>query len=266
MYDGLQFVSTYAATGAGYTVTGLQNGATVTAGVVTSSSKDVDTYEYTGTSAPTSGADMTITTAFTTSDGISNYSVSYDFTQVITPRELTIKLDTTKVYDGTAFVSTYAATGAGYTVTGLQNGATVTAGEVTSRAKDVDTYQYTGTTAPGAGADMTITTAFTTSDDISNYSVSYNFKQVITPRELTITLDTTKVYDGTAFVSTLTNAANGHSNGYVISGLQNGATISGVVTSSSKDVDTYEYTGTTAPGAGADMTITTAFTQGCGHL
>ena len=43
-------------------------------------------------------------------------------------------------------------------------------------------------------------------------------------------------------MSTLTNAANGHSNGYVISGLQNGATISGVVTSRAKDVATYTYT------------------------
>ena len=122
----------------------------------------------------------------------------YDLKQVITPRDLTIQLDTTKVYDGLQFVSTYAATGAGYTATGLQNGATITAGEVTSSSKDVNTYVYTGTTAPTYGDDMTITTAFTTSDDISNYSVSYDFTQVITLRPLNITADNlTKMYDGT---------------------------------------------------------------------
>ncbi|MBR0054134.1 MAG: hypothetical protein IJP65_02370, partial [Bacteroidales bacterium] len=116
----------------------------------------------------------------------------------VAQRALTIKLDTTKVYDGLQFVSTYAATGAGYTVTGLQNGATITAGVVTSRAKDVATYTYTGTTAPTSGADMTITTAFTTSDGITNYNVTYNFKQVITLRPLNITADNlTKMYDGT---------------------------------------------------------------------
>ena len=189
--------------------------------------------------------------------------MTYSFTQEITPRELTITLDTTKVYDGLQFVSTLtAATNGqsnGYTIAGLQNGATIS-GVVTSRAKNVDTYEYTGTTAPTSGDEMTITTEFTTSDDITNYSVSYDFTQVITPRELTITLDTMKVYDGLQFVSTITAATNGQSNGYVVSGLQNGATISGVVTSSAKDVDTYDYTGTTAPTSSDEMTITTAFT------
>ena len=240
VYDGTTFVSTYAATGAGYTVTGLQNGATVTAGVVTSSSKDVDTYTYTGTTIPTSGADMTITTAFTTSDDISNYSVSYDFKQVITPRELTIKLDTTKVYDGTTFVSTYAATGAGYTVTGLQNGATVTAGVVTSRAKDVDTYEYTGATAPTSGADMTITTAFTTSDDISNYNVSYDFKQVITKANLLIEINDTKEYDGTAPLTTLYNGSAVTTNGLVTGD----ALSAGTVTTNDIIVATYTYPAT----------------------
>jgi uncharacterized protein (TIGR02145 family) len=169
VYDGLQFVSDYTATTDGYTVTGLQNSATITAGVVTSSAKDVATYID---SVATNYAE--VTTAFATSDGISNYNVIYDLKQVITPRELTIKLDTTKVYDGMAFVSTYAATGAGYTVTGLQNGATITAGVVTSPSANVGTY------TDNTGAN--ITTAFETNDDITNYNVSYDFTQVITPR------------------------------------------------------------------------------------
>ena len=70
-----------------------------------------------------------------------NYAISYVPGKLtITKCDLTIKLDTTKVYDGTEFVSTYAATGAGYTVTGLQNGATVTAGVVTSPSANVGTY------------------------------------------------------------------------------------------------------------------------------
>ena len=238
VYDGTVFVSTYAATGAGYTVTGLQNGATIMAGVVTSSAKDVATYID---SVATNYAE--VTTAFATSDDISNYNVTYDLKQVITPATLTIQLDTTKVYDGTAFVSTYAATGAGYTVTGLQNGATITAGVVTSSAKDVATYIDSVATHYAE-----VTAAFTTSDGITNYNVIYDLKQVITPHDLTIQLDTTKVYDGTAFVSTY--AATGA--GYTVTGLQNGATVTaGVVTSPSANVGTY------TDNAGAN--ITTAF-------
>ena len=243
VYDGTVFVSTYAATGAGYTVTGLQNGATVTAGVVTSASKDVATYID---SVATNYAE--VTTAFATSDGITNYNVIYDLKQVITPRELTIKLDTSKVYDGTVFVSTYAATGAGYTVTGLQNGATITAGVVTSSAKDVATYIDSVATNYAE-----VTTAFATSDGITNYNVIYDLKQVITPRELTIKLDTTKVYDGLQFVSDYTATTDG----YTVTGLQNGATITaGVVTSPSANVGTY------TDNTGAN--ITAAFTTSDG--
>ena len=170
---------------------------------------------------------MTITTAFTTSDGISNYNVSYNFKQVITPRELTIKLDTTKVYDGLQFVSTLSNAGNGqhngYTISGLQNGAKAS-GVVTSSAKDVATYTGNGTTGTS-----TITTAFTTNDGISNYNVSYDFKQVITKRDLLITINDSKEYDGTPLVTDYTEAT--------ATGLQNGATLdAGVVTTPSKDV------------------------------
>ena len=169
VYDGTVFVSNYTATTDGYTVTGLQNGATITAGVVTSSAKDVATYID---SVATHYAE--VTTAFATSDGITNYNVIYDLKQVITQRDLTIKLDTSKVYDGLQFVSDYTATTDGYTVTGLQNSATVTAGVVTSPSANVGTY------TDNTGAN--ITTAFETNDDITNYNVSYDFTQVITPR------------------------------------------------------------------------------------
>ena len=256
VYDGTAFVSTYAATGAGYTVTGLQNGATITAGVVTSASKDVDTYEYTGTTEPAATDEVTITTAFATSDDISNYSVTYNFKQEITLAPLTIQLDTTKVYDGTVFVSTYAATGAGYTVTGLQNGATITAGVVTSSAKDVATYIDSVATNYAE-----VTTDFTTSDGISNYNVTYDLKQVITQRDLLIEINDTKVYDGTPLVTDYTEAT--------ATGLQNGATLNaGVVTTPSKDVNIYtDNTGaniTTAFGTTDDIAnynVTYSFTQ-----
>ena len=238
VYDGTVFVSNYTATTDGYTVTGLQNSATITAGVVTSSAKDVATYID---SVATNYAE--VTTAFATSDGISNYNVIYDLKQVITQRDLTIKLDTTKVYDGTVFVSNYTATTDGYTVTGLQNGATITAGVVTSSAKDVATYIDSVATHYAE-----VTTAFATSDGITNYNVIYDLKQVITQRDLTIKLDTSKVYDGLQFVSDYTATTDG----YTVTGLQNSATVTaGVVTSPSANVGTY------TDNTGAN--ITTAF-------
>ena len=179
--------------------------------------------------------------------------MTYNFKQEITKATLTITLDTTKVYDGAVFVSTLSNAGNGqnngYHIDGLQNGAKAS-GVVTSAAKDVAVYTGNGTTGTS-----TITTPFTTTDGISNYNVTYNFKQEITKATLTIDLDTTKVYDGLVFVSTLSNAGNGQNNGYQISGLQNGAKASGVVTSAAKDVAVYTGNGTTGT-----STITTPFT------
>ncbi|MCR5115584.1 MAG: hypothetical protein K6A95_07930 [Bacteroidales bacterium] len=223
-YDGLVFTSTYAATGAGYTVTGLQNGATVTAGVVTSAGETVGIYR--DSVAPAAN----ITIDFATSDGIANYAVVYDFSQEITKRNLTIKLDTTKTYDGLVFTSTYAATGAGYTVTGLQNGATVTAGVVTSSSANVGVYRDSISSTESVPAD------FATTDGIGNYNVIYDLKQEITPKALTIRLDTTKFYDGTNFVSDYTDAHKG----YAIIGLVATDHITaGVVNSGNANVGTY---------------------------
>ncbi len=189
-------MSDYTATAAGWTITGLQNGATITAGKVTSASKDVDTYAYTGTTAPTASDEMTITTAFTTSDDITNYNVSYDFKQVITPRTLTITVNDIKVFDGTPLETEY--DGTALTVSGLQNGATLTAGVVATSSDTVATYTYVGTTAPMATDRETVTTAFETSDGIANYSVSYNLMQKITYREISITArNANKVFDNT---------------------------------------------------------------------
>jgi uncharacterized protein (TIGR02145 family) len=110
----------------------------------------------------------------------------------ITPTKLTVKLDTTKHYDGTVFVSDYMQSADGWTVTGLVAGDAVTAGTVTSSAATVGTY--TGSTAAYAS------TPVATAMGIGNYNVTYDFRQEITPlpTEVTITGHTsTAVYDGT---------------------------------------------------------------------
>ncbi|MBO4645314.1 MAG: InlB B-repeat-containing protein [Bacteroidales bacterium] len=114
----------------------------------------------------------------------------------ITKHDLAISLDNTKVYDGYNFVNTVPTdgldngttaagdtpggeptTGTGWVIGGLQNGATITAGVVTSQRGDVAIYLDSVLTNY-----TTITTDFATSDDITNYNVIYDFKQEITPR------------------------------------------------------------------------------------
>ena len=190
VYDGTKFVSNCAVTSAGYTITGLVAGDAITAGIVTSAEADVATYR--DSVAPMAN----VTTDFATTKGISNYNVTYDLKQVITPAPLTIKLDTTKVYDATVFISNYAITPAGYTITGLVSGDAITAGVVTSSAATAATYR--DSVAPMAN----VTTDFATTKGISNYNVTYDLKQVITQALLLINLDSTKVYDGTPFLVT----------------------------------------------------------------
>ena len=113
---------------------------------------------------------------------------SYKLT--INPAPLTIKLDTTKVYDGTVFVSPYAAIGAGYTVTGLVSGDAVTAGTVTSSDIHKGDYVYNAT--------ATITTPFATTKGIDNYNVTYDLKQHIVCRDVVLTSATaSRKYNGT---------------------------------------------------------------------
>ncbi|MCR5549893.1 MAG: InlB B-repeat-containing protein, partial [Bacteroidales bacterium] len=295
VYDATVFVSDYTATTDGYTITGLVSGDAITAGVVTSSASDVNTYIDSVTTA-----EAQVTTPFTTTKGISNYDVTYDLKQVInckdvtltakdstkvydgiastqpgftataleatdahtftvqmadtctitnvgtkanviakvdgvditpgttttvgnycvdvvngtleiTPAPLTIKLDTQKVYDATVFVSDYTATTDGYTITGLVSGDAITAGVVTSSASDVNTYIDSVTTA-----EAQVTTPFATTKGISNYDVTYDLKQEITCKDVTLTaMDSTKVYDGIAstqpgFTATALEATDAH--------------------------------------------------------
>ncbi|MCR4857768.1 MAG: hypothetical protein K5890_06190, partial [Bacteroidales bacterium] len=120
----------------------------------------------------------------------SNYETAYcDYKLTINPAPLTIKLDSTKIYDGTAFVSDYASTPAGYTITGLVSGDAVTAGTVTSSDIHKGDYVYNAT--------ATITTPFATTKGIGNYSVVYDLKQHIVCRDVTLTSATaSRKYNG----------------------------------------------------------------------
>ncbi len=122
----------------------------------------------------------------------SNYTTATcSYTLTINPAPLTIKLDSTKIYDGTAFVSDYASTPAGYTITGLVSGDAVTAGAVTSSDMHKGDYVYNATAS--------ITTPFATTKGIGNYNVTYDLTQHIDCRDVTLTSGTTsRKYDGTA--------------------------------------------------------------------
>ncbi len=167
-YDGAVFVSNYAAATDGYTITGLQGTATITAGTVTSSGSGAGTYVD---SASTNYASITVD--FATSDGIDNYDVTYDFKQVIIKADLTITINATKEYDQTALTVPYDS--AIVSVEGLMSGDALTAGVVTTNAVDAATYTHTGGT-------VNITTDFATTLGIDNYEVTYNVALIITPR------------------------------------------------------------------------------------
>ena len=193
------------------TVEGLQGDATLTAGEVTTSSPNAGTYTYTGTTAPTAADGMTITTPFQTSDDISNYNVTYNFTQTITKKEAEIDIVATKIYDGTPLVVNY--NDATVTVTGLVAGDALNAGKATSAVGTTPSYkvgQYTYTYTPSGMAlsfapvngTVLLDPAFNTINGIENYSVTYNLELDITLRTLEITAaDAEKVYDGTPLTS-----------------------------------------------------------------
>ena len=147
---------------------------------------------------PTSVGNYTVTFTATSTQTPNCGSKTAVVNIEVTPAELSITLDTAKTYDGTDFVSTYAATGAGYTVMGLVEGDAVTAGAVTTTGnKNAGTYTGTGL----ASETSLITTPFATTKGISNYNVTYDFTQKITKRIVHIaTADSSRLYDGTPLV------------------------------------------------------------------
>jgi len=138
----------------------------------------------------------------------SNYTVTVDTGLFkITPANLTIKVETDKVYDATKLVTNY--NDNGVTLVGNAAGATLTAGVVETNGTAVATY----TNAPNATNTVTITTPFAMSDGLSNYTVTYDISMKIKEDVLTLTcptqqVDTEKVYDGTSISYTAQPSAN----------------------------------------------------------
>ena len=248
MFDGTPLVTEY--DGSALSVSGLQNGATLTAGVVTSSSDTVGTYTYTGT-APAATDQETVTTAFETSDDIANYSVSYNLTQKITHREISITArNANKVFDNTPLT---------------QPGFVIYPPLPPTDTHDFNVVMTAASTITEVGTkDNEIATidgvAMTTGVQaiVGNYKITTAKGLLeVTAAALSITLDTTKLYDGTEFVSDYMATTDG----WTITGLATGDYLtSGVVTTTGyKTVG--EYTGNGTVGASQ---ITTAFTTNDG--
>ena len=195
---------------------------------------------------------------------VGNYTVTFTATSTQTPncgvktqvvninvakRDLTIVINDSKTYDGTQLVTDYTEA----TAAALQNGATLTAGAVTTPGKDVATY------TDNTGAN--VTTAFATSDGISNYNVSYDFTQEITKRIVHIaTADSSRLFDGTPLVQPAYTITG---DGFVPGEVTNIHT-TGTVTAISTCVDnTIEYTPVAGAFIASNYTIDTTLGQLC---
>ena len=218
-YDGTPL------TDGGFTATPLETGDTHTF-VVTMTSGSTITNVGTQTNVIATVDGTPVTTGVETPVG--NYCVTTATgTLTVTPAALLIKLDTAKIFDGTPFVSDYMATTDGYTIIGLVPNDYITAGVVTSSAADVNTYIDSV-----ASASADVTTPFATHNGISNYNVTYDLRQVINKKELIITGEFTKVYDGEEFKV--------YYNQLTYNGLVNGDVItSGVITTDGYRVGDY---------------------------
>ena len=223
-YDGTPLVSSYSVALA----SGLQGDDKLTAGAVTSAGSKVGSYSYPDTS--------TITTPFRTTKGIENYDVTYVINQTITVIRipLTITINDTKAYDGNPLISSYTKA----VVTGLMPGDSLISGAVQTYGPSAGSYKYPVSSG--------ILLPFETTMGIENYNVTYVINQTITIIRvpLTITINDSKLYDGTPLVSGYSDA--------VASGLLDGdKLIAGAVTSASSEIGSYSYPDTS--------TITTPF-------
>jgi hypothetical protein len=122
-------------------------------------------------------------------------------TQTINPKDLTVKINTSKVYDYDYLVSDYSKVDAS-TISQLVAGDVFTAGEFTTSGATVGTYKYPEVSGyplsskteefvieNGSGVDVT-----------SNYAISYDITQIITEAGAIIITSSDGVmgYDGTA--------------------------------------------------------------------
>ena len=202
VYDGTPLVTDYTEA----TATGLQNGATLNAGVVTTPSKDVAVY--------TDNTGANITTDFATSDGISNYNVTYAFTQEITKRPVTLTSATdSREYNGNWL------TNHNVTVSGQ--------GWVTGEGA---TYDVTGKQLLPGTSDNTFTYTLNSNTLASNYDITVVYGTLTvtnrtTPYEVTMTSKSNTspiTYDGlehnvNGFVTNTFTTVDG--NTYTVEGL-----------------------------------------------
>ena len=206
-YDGSVLVSGLSKA----TATGLVTGDALTAGEVTTSSKNVGSYTYSSTAS--------ITQAFATTKGIGNYEVTYTTSQTIEKATLTLVSDNlSKQYDGIALV----------------NGTTPLATESGWITGEGATYTFTGSQLDKGSSANSFDIVPNSNTDLNNYQISKTEGTLtVTQNTTTITLTANsdqKVYDGTA----LTN--NGYT--YNTSLLAATDTIVAVVVGTRTDVGT----------------------------
>ncbi|MBO7586085.1 MAG: fibrobacter succinogenes major paralogous domain-containing protein, partial [Bacteroidales bacterium] len=169
----------------------------------------------------------------------------------VAKRDLYITIDDTRKYDGTPLETNY--NSGAVTTNGLQNGASLNAGAVTTPSKDVNTY------TDNTGAN--ITTAFATTDGISNYNVHYNFTQEITPRIVHIaTASDSKFYDGTPLTNPNYSITG---DGFVVGEVTNIHTTGSVTAINTCEDNTIVYTPVTGLFNAANYTIDTTLGQLC---
>ena len=206
-YDGIEhtkyeYTVTYG-TDETYTVT-IAAGETM--GTATLSTGDVVTITPDATAKIKNVAQNNVTNKFSYTVAHSNqYSnqAKTEGTLSITPRSLSIIVNTNKFYDGTALVSAYDSTGV--SISGNVAGEVLTAGKVTTNGSAVGTYTNVANT-------VTINTPFNITNGISNYDVTYTITMTINSNTTlamtcpTSQSDTVKVYDGTPISYTVTAA------------------------------------------------------------
>lgn len=177
VYDGTVLVSGLAKA----TATGLVDGDALTAGEVTTNGKNVGTYTYNSTA--------TISTPFATTNGISNYDVTYITSQIITKATLTlVSANLSKEYDGIALV----------------NGSTPLATETGWITGEGATYTFTGSQLDKGTSPNSFDIVPNTGTDLNNYQISKTegtLEVLKNSTEIVLTANSNeKFYDGTPLV------------------------------------------------------------------
>jgi uncharacterized protein (TIGR02145 family)/uncharacterized repeat protein (TIGR02543 family) len=176
-YDGTVLVSGLTKA----TAEGLVSGDALTAGEVTTNEKNVGTYTYSSTA--------TISTPFATTNGISNYDVTYITSQIITKATLTlVSADLSKEYDGIALV----------------NGSTPLATETGWITGEGATYTFTGSQLDKGTSPNSFDIVPNTGTDLNNYQISKTegtLEVLKNSTEIVLTANSNeKFYDGTPLV------------------------------------------------------------------